>query len=171
MFTIGIELVVVLGAGLLGAIQPLLKLAVEATFKNNPAARRYFDSSFGKVVLRALGVEQTAQPAGVKDLFAELTKTSAAMDRIVADIGGFTRDREAAVTRLEGDLETLSRREVELKARIEGLEKVPLPAAEYFAKLVEKTEKRSAKRDYLLFLSGVVVSALLAIILKKAFGL
>lgn len=166
MFSVGIEVVVMVVASLVGAIQPLLKLVVEGTFKNNPAARRYFDSQPGKLALRILGVEQIARPAGVKALFAELAKTSAAMDRIVADIGNFTREREAAVTRLEDDLEALARREQELKERIEGLEKVPLPAAEYFAKLVEKTEKKSAFRDYMLFLFGVVVSAVVAVLLK-----
>ena len=46
---------------------------------------------------------------------------------------------------------------------------MPLPAAEYFAKLVAKTEKKSAKRDYVLFLFGVVASAVVVVILK-AFG-
>jgi hypothetical protein len=163
---IGIELISAVLAGILGGVQPLLKLIIEARFKRNPEARKHYDTPFGRFMLKVIGVEPPTQPLGVKTLFAELTKTSAAMDRIIADIGNFTREREAAVTRLEGDLETLSRRELELKQRIEGLEKVPLPAAEYFAKLVEKTERKSAFRDYMLFLFGVIVSAIVAVLLK-----
>ena len=38
--------------------------------------------------------------------------------------------------------------------------------AEHFAKLTEVGEKRSAKRDYLLFGAGVIVSVLTAIGLR-----
>ncbi len=42
--------------------------------------------------------------------------------------------------------------------------------AEYFATLVNKGEKSSALRDYILFTAGVVVSAIVAVVLKH-FGL
>jgi hypothetical protein len=88
------------------------------------------------------------------------------MDRIVDDKGRYTEERQSTVLKLESDLHSLSQREQELKERIEGLQQVPLPAAEYFAKLVEKTERKSATRDYILFLLGVVASAVVVIILK-----
>jgi hypothetical protein len=90
--------------------------------------------------------------------------------RIVDDIGHYTEERQSTVMKLEDDLHALSQREQELKERIEGLQKVPLPAAEYFARLVEKTEKKSATRDYVLFLLRVVVSGIVVVILK-ALGL
>jgi len=54
-----------------------------------------------------------------------------------------------------------------IRDRVEGLQKVPLPAAEFFAKLIAAGEKKSALRDYLLFLAGVIVSALVVVLLKK----
>jgi len=74
------------------------------------------------------------------------------------------------VTKLEAQLSQLTQEEGELRKRIEGLQQVPLPAAEYFATLVNKGEKSSALRDYILFTAGVVVSAIVAVVLKH-FGL
>jgi hypothetical protein len=51
------------------------------------------------------------------------------------------------------------------------LQNVPLPVAQEFAKLVAPAEKKSARRDYLLFVSGVVVTTVITVILKKLFGI
>jgi len=56
------------------------------------------------------------------------------------------------------------------RTQIESLKNVPIPAAEHFAMLLEKGQRKSAVRNYILFLAGVVVSAEVAIVLK-AFGL
>jgi hypothetical protein len=58
----------------------------------------------------------------------------------------------------------MAQREEELKNRIDQLQNVPLPVAEHFAALAAAGDKRSAKRDYLLFGLGVFVSTLLSII-------
>jgi hypothetical protein len=163
----GIELLAVVITALLGALPPLVKAALEALVKASP---RLFDSSVGKVILRISGAKSPTTSTGTKDLLLDLRKAAIEMDRIVDEIGHYTEERQSTVIKLENDLHTLSQREQELKERIEGLEKVPLPAAEYFAKLVEKTEKRSATRDYSLFLLGVVLSGVVVVILK-AFGL
>jgi len=92
------------------------------------------------------------------------------MDAIVTKIQNYTRGRERAVLKLEEDLGILTEQEQDLRKRIEGLKHVPLPAAEYFASLVDRGERRSALRDYALFTFGVLVSAGVTIILKK-FGL
>jgi hypothetical protein len=89
------------------------------------------------------------------------------MDAIVKQIQEYTKAREQAVAKLELGLGLLTQQEQELKQRIAGLQNVPLPAAEYFAQLVEKREKKSAVRDYVLFLLGVLVSAGVAILLRR----
>jgi hypothetical protein len=53
-----------------------------------------------------------------------------------------------------------------LKRRVESLKSVPIPAAEYFANLMEKGERKSAFRDYTLFLLGVIVSGIVAVVLR-----
>ncbi len=78
--------------------------------------------------------------------------------------------RESAVAKLETQLGKLSQEEGQLRKTIEELQQVPLPAAEYFASLVNKDNKRGTLRDYVLFVAGVVVSAIVTIALKH-FGL
>ncbi len=164
-----LELVAAVLTALLGALPPLIKVVIEALYKSSSRVRKSFDSSFGKFVLKIFDIKETDASSPTKELLADLRKASTEMDRIVDEIGKYTEDRQSTVMRLEGDLHALSQREQELKERIEGLQKVPLPAAEYFAKLVEKTERKSATRDYVLFLLGVVASAVVVVILK-AFG-
>jgi hypothetical protein len=103
-------------------------------------------------------------------LFAELSEASKKMDGVVSRIQEFTKMRESAVLKLETQLSTLSAQEGELRKTIQQLQQVPLPAAEYFARLVNKGEKSSALRDYVLFFAGVVVSTIVAIVLKH-FGM
>jgi hypothetical protein len=91
-------------------------------------------------------------------LTASLTRASSEVDDVLRELAQVARDREAAVKKLEGDLAGLEGREKELKDRIEALQKTPLPVAEHFAKLLESGERRSARRDYLLFGAGVVVT-------------
>jgi hypothetical protein len=153
----------------LGGLFPLVKGAIEGLLRSSPKALTAAESSVGKAILRTFDISQPSGPSGTKELLAQLAKTSTEMDRIVGEIGRFTQERQSTVVKLETDLETLVQREQELKTRIEGLEKVPLVAAEYFAKLVEKTEKKSAARDYKLFLFGVVASVVVAIILRAVF--
>jgi hypothetical protein len=119
---------------------------------------------FGRFYLKILGVRP---PTPHEKLFADLEKTSAEMDRIVREIEAFTLDRKASMARIEQDLGKLSQREEELKQKIVTLEKVPLPAVEAFGKILREGEKKSAYRDYLLFLGGVVASVIVAIVLKK----
>lgn len=54
---------------------------------------------------------------------------------ILGELAEVARSREAAVQKLETDLETLETREKELKEKIGALESTPLPVAEHFAKL------------------------------------
>lgn len=95
-----------------------------------------------------------------------LIEASVEVDHILEEMMEVGHQRKAAITRLEQQLETLSKREKDIQQRVETLEKVPLPAVEYFAGMVERSEKRSAWRDYALFGLGVLVSTVITIILK-----
>jgi len=108
----------------------------------------------------------TYYSAQLKQLTSSLIKASKEVDRVLTELAEVSRDREHAVKNLENNLVSLEKKETELITKIESLENLPLPVADHFAKLIEGGEKRSARRDYLLFGAGVVVSTVIAIILK-----
>jgi hypothetical protein len=156
-------LLVAIFSTLVGALLPSLKELVRDLRKRS-RGDEFFKSTVGQALLKALGFDE--QPDSPATLFAELGEASKKMDAIVSRIQEYTRARETAVTKLESELGVLTEQEMELRKRIEGLQRVPLPAAEYFVSLISKGEKNSAWRDYILFTAGVIVSALVGIVLK-----
>jgi hypothetical protein len=100
------------------------------------------------------------------ELTSSLIKASSEVDAVLSELTQVAKDRENSAEQLEKALAGLEEREKELKERIDTLQNVPIPVAEYFAKLVEPSEKRSAKRDYLLFGAGVLVTTVIAIIMQ-----
>ncbi len=64
----------------------------------------------------------------------------------------------------------LSQKEAELSKRVEVLKDLPLEAAKYFQQINEQTlqqmEKKRAGRDTLMFLLGIVVTTVIAILLE-----
>lgn len=124
---------------------------------------------FPRLLRRILKKEETPQESyseRLARLTESLTKASTEVDGVLKELAQIARDREQAVQKLEGELGELESKEKQLQQRIQELEKVPLPVAEHFAKLIAAGEKRSAWRDYFLFGAGVVVSTIIAIILK-----
>ncbi len=107
---------------------------------------------------------QESYAARLERLTNELTRASDGVDQILSELAGVAREREAAVARLERELGELSSREQHLQKRIDDLQNVPLPVAEHFVALTSQGEKRSAKRDYVLFGAGVLVSTITSII-------
>ena len=121
-----------------------------------------------KLVYKLLGKKPAPKTYAerLSDLTSGLTKASSEVDAVLQEMNSVTREREASVRKLEEGLVDLEKREKELKEKVAMLQNVPIPVAEHFAKLVEPREKRSARRDYLLFISGVAVTTLIAIILQ-----
>lgn len=97
-----------------------------------------------------------------------LQKASGEVDDLLKELASVATTRASAVADLEAQLRQLSNREQELKKRVEDLQATPIPVAEHFAALISKGERRSAMRDYALFGMGVVVSTVIAIILRIA---
>lgn len=102
----------------------------------------------------------------LSELTLNLVKASKEVDRVLSEISAVATSREDTIKKLELNLTSLEKKESDLKLKIDTLEKLPISVAEYFAKLLETGEKRSARRDYLLFGAGVAVSTFIAIILK-----
>jgi cell division protein FtsB len=167
---IGIEAVVALLAGVTGLLVPLLRELVSQLRQNSLWFRKSLESQFGEALLKGLGVKTTFAEGGTAKLLNDLSSTAATMDKIVAEIAQLTQERQATITKLETDLVELSRREEELKGRIKVLENVPVPALMYFEEMLKKQERPTMRRDYVLFLAGVVVTSVITVLLKR-FGL
>ena len=99
-------------------------------------------------------------------LTSGLTRASTEVDEILQELADVARSRETAVGKLESELSALETREKELTERIEVLQTVPIPVAEHFAHLVDAGERRGARRDYVLFGAGVIVTTVIAIIIQ-----
>jgi len=149
----------------IGLIVPSVRQLLVALIKSGRGLKFFRDNPIGQQIVKGLGLEQSVK--GPESLFKELSMASEKMDVVVKQIQEYTKGRELAVSKLESQLGLLSRQEQELKQRIQGLQNIPLPAAEYFAQLVSKGERRNAFRDYALFLLGVVVSAGVGVLLRK----
>src|SRR5688572_969046 len=77
----------------------------------------------------------------LKTLTSNLEKSSKEVDLLLIELSQVAKEREENVKKIETDLANLQSREKEMKERIENLEKVPLPVAEYFAELTSQGEK------------------------------
>lgn len=148
---------------ILGALLPLLKKLARA-LRDDPKSSHWFSSAFGKEVLEILGLNKPVDAP--EALFDELHQASQKMDSAISKIQEYTRMREVAIVELETKMGQLTGQETELRRKIDTLRRTPLPAAEYFASMVGEQEKSSALRDYILFAAGVVVSAIVAIVVK-----
>ena len=113
---------------------------------------------------------KTSYSERLAELTTNLTKASREVDLILGELAQVAKSRESAVTKLESDLSGLESREKELKEKIEALQKVPIPVAEHFTKLLASGEKKSARRDYLLFGAGVLVTTFIAIVIQILTG-
>jgi len=121
-----------------------------------------------EVLYRVLGKPEPKKTYAVRlsELTHSLTNASAEVDSILAELSRVAKEKQSTVKQLEQGLSDLEKRENDLKDRIAALENVPIPVAEHFAKLIESGEHRSARRDYVLFGAGVLVTTLLAIIIQ-----
>jgi prefoldin subunit 5 len=145
-------------AGLLGALLSLVGAGILAV----DSVRKFI-----RYILR-LPAEKKAEPFREKldRLSNSLADASHEVDTVLSELASVAKAREEAVSRLEAELKTLEQREQSLQKSIKDLEAVPLPVVERFAELTAPGERRSARRDYILFALGVVVSTIIAVVLK-----
>lgn len=102
----------------------------------------------------------------LSELTKKLDGASKEVDEVLQEIAGVTERRQKAVSQLEYNLVELEKHEASLKQRIEALENTPVEAAQYFTKIVSAGERRGAKRDYLLFGAGVLLTSIISIALQ-----
>lgn len=133
------------------------------------AIREILNLLFPRVLKNFLGnsAKDVSYSERLQQLSENLTKSSREVDSVIGELQQVAAARERAVHKLEDDLKALTERESQLKTKIEHLEKVPLPVAEYFAELSKPSERKSARRDYVLFGAGIIFSVVTAIVLKQ----
>ena len=126
-----------------------------------------FTESVFDAVKRLLGNRKTQPTETYSEKISRLTnslsKATAEVDEVLKEITSVGSERAKTVTELEKQLLELTTREKQIKERIEVLEKVPLEAIQQFERILDKGDKRSAWRDYMLFGLGVIVSTVIAI--------
>jgi len=145
-----------LGAGFFSGINKLLEKPPTTAF----------GKAFREFALKHGLISENTGPTTQAVLFEQLTEATKNMDAVISRVQEYTGQRQTEVAKLEVQLTQLTKQEGELRETIKNLQGVPLPAAEYFATLVNKGEKSGARRDYTLFTAGAVVSVIVAIILK-----
>jgi hypothetical protein len=154
-FELATNIVLILAGGILSmAVGVLVRFFVSFL-------RRWPHASFPK--------RQHTYSDRLRKLTTDLTKASREVDAILIEMARVAQSQESAVNLLDKQLTEMETKERGLQARIVELEQVSIPVADHFAKLLETAEKGNARRDYILFGSGVVVSTVVAIITKLLF--
>jgi len=93
-----------------------------------------------------------------------LKKNSLEMEKATEEINSIMKEKLTTIDKLEDKLVELSGKETELTSKIEQLQNTPVEVLNHFEKMLEKANKRSAYRDYILFCLGAVISAIVTII-------
>jgi predicted transcriptional regulator len=94
-----------------------------------------------------------------------LNKTSNELDKILAQIVEVAQDRAEAATNLQAQMKKLEEAEEEYLVRIEILKNEPLRVMSDLLNELQPNQIRTPRRDFMLFLAGVVVSTLVSILL------
>jgi uncharacterized phage infection (PIP) family protein YhgE len=132
-------------------------------------------ASYGLEIVRNISKKanqhSTSYSEKMETLTRKLVDASSEVDRVLSEMSEMSLQRENAISEYESKLKDLKEKHKHLEGKVEILGKVPVPAIEYFVSELEKGEKRSAWRDYVLFGLGVVVSTVITIALKLIWGI
>lgn len=118
---------------------------------------------------RVFKKEKQTEPTFAEKLNASIEQLKSAsknMDNLVNSITDLTHEKHEKLTKLQIELQNLSQKEDETRKKIEVLKQIPIEALKHFEDMMKPGEKRSARRDYLLFAAGAFFSIFSTIILK-----
>jgi len=107
----------------------------------------------------------------LKPLLSKLANISDEFNSVFQELTLAINQREVAIKGLDLQLKNLSSEESELNERVDALKNISLPAIKYLLQESQKSEKRSASRDYLLLILGAVLSTIISIPLKHFFNI
>ena len=117
-------------------------------------------------------VSRSSYQQKTKGLVEDLLQAGRQTDQLLEEITEVTGEREKALLSLEQEVMNLATREEALRNRVEALqdEETSTVVAQYLAEQMHRAERRSAFRDYLLFVSGVIVTTVVSIVLRVSLG-
>jgi hypothetical protein len=95
-----------------------------------------------------------------------LNKTSLELDSILAQIVEVAQNRADAATKLQAEMKRLEEAEEEYLVRIETLKNEPLRVVNDLLNELQPNRIRTPRRDFMLFLAGVLVSVVVSIALN-----
>lgn len=167
----GIELIAGLVASLIGGLLPLMKKVVENYLKHSSKSEK--TSKLNEVLSKVFDVpvdESRTYKERLDNTLTVLKNAFSEVDKATVEFTQLMKEKEKNIDLIEARLAELSTEEKKLKNKVETLQQVPLEALSHFEEILNKGDKRSALRDYLLFISGIVVSVIATLILKFYFG-
>ena len=94
-----------------------------------------------------------------------LNKTSSELDKILAQIVDVAQDRAEAATKLQAEMKKLEEAEEDYLVRIEILKNEPLRVVNDLLHELQPNRIRTPRRDFMLFLAGVLLSTVVSIVL------
>lgn len=167
----GIEIIAGIISSLLGILFPLSReIVVKHLSHSTVSEENKFD-----VLLRKIFKIEKKETKSYRERLSEtldiLKNAFSEVDKATVEFTELMKEKEKNIAIIEDRLAQLSTEEADLKSRVETLQKVPIEAVTYFESMLNKGDKRSAYRDYTLFISGIVVSVCVTLILKFYFGI
>jgi len=143
-------LLAAIGSIIIGGVAPVIEAIATAlgapSLKSKPSSQTY--------------------SARLRQLTSLLEKSSAEVDKILRELASVTSERAESIEKLESELARLENKEQSIRAHIATLERTPVAVAEHFAELLEPIERASRRRDFKLFVAGVVVTTIISIVIK-----
>lgn len=167
----GIEIISALLASFLGALFPLLKKIIENYLKklNDSEKHNPFNKFLSKFF--EIDINEKSYKQRFSETILTLDKAFSEVEKATNEFNQLMKEKERGIDFLEKRLEILSGEEQQLKEKVETLQRVPIEAIPYFEEMMSRGEKRSAYRDYILFVSGIAVSIIITLILKFYFNI
>ena len=139
---------------LLQLLIPILIGLILFVIENRIVARRSRDAG-----------SKATSTGDLSRLVSGLSKTSVELDNILAQIVEVAQNRAEAATKLQAEMKKLEEAEEEYLVRIEILKNEPLRVMSELLNELQPNQIRTPRRDFILFLAGVIVSAVVSMIL------
>ena len=102
----------------------------------------------------------------VTRLTENLKNATHEVDEVINEIEMSSQSRAKRIHELEKQLKELSFREKQARKRLDRLNNTSIESVRYFEEMLAKENKRSAWRDIILFILGVVITTIISILLS-----
>ncbi|RIV46475.1 hypothetical protein [Flagellimonas pelagia] len=153
---------------LFGVFQPLLNKIIY------PKAEKYYlenpESNWSKFLQQIFIFNKDKNKPFKERLshsLSTLKNATEEIDGVIEEISKISKEKQQTIEKLETTLTELETRENDLKEKISTMEKIPVESLKHFEEILNKGNKRSATRDYVIFVSGIILTTIIAILLNK----